>query len=211
MTYQLVPPDDHRCNIAKKSIQFWKDHFIAVLSGAASISPFCLWYQVILQAEKQLFILRQSNVNKNISSYAHLHHNRYYYSIPFVPIGMEALINNITSQRKTWDEHAVKGWVLGTSDENYRFWRLWVQNTRATRIPGMVFFKHKYISNPTVTAADTVIAVAQNMAEAFKTKIIRHFGYKALTAHSNLQKTLPMPPQTKNLPRIRHNIRPPQK
>ena len=36
MTYQLVPPHDHRRNIAEKAIQFWKDHFVAVLSGASS-------------------------------------------------------------------------------------------------------------------------------------------------------------------------------
>ena len=29
MTYQLVPRDDHRCNISKRSIQTWKNHFSA--------------------------------------------------------------------------------------------------------------------------------------------------------------------------------------
>ena len=28
MTYQLVPPDDHRRNLSEKAIQTWKDHFI---------------------------------------------------------------------------------------------------------------------------------------------------------------------------------------
>ena len=37
MTYQLAPPDDHMWNIAEKAIQFWKDHFIAVLSGITTI------------------------------------------------------------------------------------------------------------------------------------------------------------------------------
>lgn len=37
MTYQLVPPDDHRHNIAEKEIQTWKYHFIAVLSGTKTI------------------------------------------------------------------------------------------------------------------------------------------------------------------------------
>ena len=27
MDYQLVPPDDHRRNLAEKAIQTWKDHF----------------------------------------------------------------------------------------------------------------------------------------------------------------------------------------
>ena len=33
MTFQLVPPEDHRRNAAEKAIQTWKDHFIAALSG----------------------------------------------------------------------------------------------------------------------------------------------------------------------------------
>ena len=52
----------------------------------------------------------------------------------------------------------------------------------------MVFFKHKYISNPTVTAADAVIDVTQNMYDALKTKMYYHLGDKALTALSNLLK-----------------------
>ena len=39
MTYQLVPLDNHRHNIAKKSIQFWKDQFISFLSGVAATVP----------------------------------------------------------------------------------------------------------------------------------------------------------------------------
>ena len=33
MKYQLVPPHDHRRNIAEKAIQVFKDHFVAVLCG----------------------------------------------------------------------------------------------------------------------------------------------------------------------------------
>eukprot|EP00804_Cyclotella_cryptica_P007766 CCRYP_001371-RA/>CCRYP_001371-RA protein AED:0.39 eAED:0.39 QI:0/0/0/1/1/1/2/0/283 len=39
MTYQLVPPDDHRRNIAEKAIQTWKDHFVSALSGTADNFP----------------------------------------------------------------------------------------------------------------------------------------------------------------------------
>ena len=33
MKYQLVPPNNHRRNITEKSIQTFKDHFVAVLCG----------------------------------------------------------------------------------------------------------------------------------------------------------------------------------
>ena len=63
MTYQLVPPDDHRQNIAMKTIQTWKDHFVAVCSGVFTNFPMHLWYRLIPQAEIQLLLLRKSNVN----------------------------------------------------------------------------------------------------------------------------------------------------
>jgi hypothetical protein len=33
MKFQLVPPHDHRRNIAKKGIPVFKDHFVSVLCG----------------------------------------------------------------------------------------------------------------------------------------------------------------------------------
>ncbi len=39
MQYQLVPPNDHRCNIAEKTIQVFKAHFISILCGADKAFP----------------------------------------------------------------------------------------------------------------------------------------------------------------------------
>ena len=102
MTFQLVPPDKHRRNIAEKAIQFWKDHFVSVLSGAASTFPLRLWCQVIPQTERQLLLLRQSNVNPKISSYAHLYGPHDYAALPFVPIGMETLVHDKPGRQRTW-------------------------------------------------------------------------------------------------------------
>ena len=50
MTFQLVPPDDHRHNLAEKVIQTWKDNFIGVMSRTAAGFPNHLWFQAIPQA-----------------------------------------------------------------------------------------------------------------------------------------------------------------
>jgi hypothetical protein len=34
MKFQLAPTHDHHCNLAKKAIQTFKDHFVAILCGA---------------------------------------------------------------------------------------------------------------------------------------------------------------------------------
>ena len=77
MTYQLVLPDDHQSNLVEKAIQTWKEHFIAVLSGTAEKFPLHLWCQTLPQMERQLNLLRQSNLHPKLLAYTHLygHHD----------------------------------------------------------------------------------------------------------------------------------------
>ena len=73
MTFQLVLPDDHRCNLTEKAIQTWKYHLISVIIRTAEIFLFRLWFQAIPQLERQLLILRKSNVNPKVSAYTQVH------------------------------------------------------------------------------------------------------------------------------------------
>ncbi len=43
--------------------------------------------------------------------------------------------------------------------------------TRAIQISGAAFFKHKYLTSPSVTLADLVIAAAENLTQAHETSI----------------------------------------
>ena len=92
MTYQLVPPEDHRRNLAERAIQTWKDHFVGVLSGSTNTFLIQLWCQAILQAERQLLLLQQSRLNPKISAYANVYGTHDHNAHPFVPIGMETLV-----------------------------------------------------------------------------------------------------------------------
>ena len=169
MTYQLAPPDDHRRNIAKKTIQKWKDHFIAEFSAVSANFPMYLWCRLIPQARKQLLLLRQSNVNPKIPAFAYLYGRHNYYAQPFVPIGMEAMIHDKTSRRKKFAQHCSKGFVLGLSPEHKRYWNLWHTSTKATRVSGKVFLKHNYITNPETTPSDVIISAANRMTETLCT------------------------------------------
>jgi hypothetical protein len=46
MTYELVLPDNHQCNMAEKVIQTFKD-FISILSGCALTFSLHLWCQLL--------------------------------------------------------------------------------------------------------------------------------------------------------------------
>jgi hypothetical protein len=56
--YQLIPPHNHRQNIAEKVIQVFKAHFISILCGANKSFPLHLWVRLLGQAEHTLNMLR---------------------------------------------------------------------------------------------------------------------------------------------------------
>ena len=133
-----------------------------------------LWCQAIPQAERQILLLRQSNVSPKISAYAHVYGPHNYDATPFVPIRMESLVHDKPRRQKTFAEHCQKGYVPGTSFEHYHAWTMWMKASCTTRVLATVFHKHKYISNPTVSVADVVIAAASNLTAALKGKTPQH-------------------------------------
>ena len=213
MTFQLVPPDDHRRNLAEKAIQTWKDHFIGVLSGTAETFPLHLWCQAIPQMERQLLLLQRSNVNPSISAYSHVYGQHNYDAAPFVPIGMESLVHEKPRRRRTFAEHCKKGYVLGTAFDHYRSWVIWMTDTRATRVSGTVFHKHKYITNPAVTPADAVIAAAGRLAAVIKGTLSNSMGTDALDELARLgavfTNAAATAPKEEQAPRPRPAIVPP--
>ena len=126
MKFQLVPPNDHRRNVAEKSIQVFKDHFISVLCGTDISFPMRLWCRLLRQAEDQLNMLRTSRVDHTKSAFEVLH--------------------VMPNKRKTWSEHTNSGFYLGTSWNHYRCHEIWVSETSSVRVGQTVFFQHKYLT-----------------------------------------------------------------
>jgi len=61
-TIQLVPPDNHRRDLAERAIQTFKCHFKAILAGVDDSFPMQLWDKLLPQTILTLNLLRQSNV-----------------------------------------------------------------------------------------------------------------------------------------------------
>jgi hypothetical protein len=68
----------------------------------------------------------------------------------------------------TWAERSIDGWYLGTSSEHYRCHIIHVKKTNSERISDTVFFKHKYITQPTLTKVDTVVRAINDLTCALK-------------------------------------------
>ena len=63
---------------------------------------------------------------------------------------------------------AILGWYLGASREHYRCHTYWISEKRSVRIGNTVFFKHKYLTMPTITVADKILTATKDLQESLK-------------------------------------------
>jgi hypothetical protein len=86
-TIQLLPPNNHRQNLAEQAIQTLKTHFKAVLAGIDNTFQMRLWDRLLPQTITTLNLLRQSNAVPTISAYQYIRGKFYYNKTPLAPMG----------------------------------------------------------------------------------------------------------------------------
>ena len=109
MTFQLVPPHDHRRNVAEKAIKTFKDHFVAVLCGADESFPLQLWCQILRHAENQLNLLQKSRAMPQLSAFSHMYGDHDYNAHPWAILGQQVELHVTPKQRRTWESHIKTG------------------------------------------------------------------------------------------------------
>jgi hypothetical protein len=165
---ELTPADQHRRNAAERAIQTFKGHFISVLAGVADGFPINQWDELLPQTILTLNLLRQSNVAPHISAYAYHHGSFDYNRMPIAPMGCAVQFHIKPGQRKTFGEHSADGFYLKTSEEHYRTHVVFCKKTRAKQLADTVFFKHKYITQPTVMPADAIVNAITKLRNAIQ-------------------------------------------
>ncbi len=165
---ELTPADIHRRNIAEQGIQTYKGHFIATMAGVSNDFPIHQWHELVPQIVLTLDLLRQSNVAPNVSAYTYHHGHFDYNRMPLAPMGCLVQFHIKPNRRKTWGEHSSDGWYLTTSPDHYRCHYIFVKATRAKRISDTVFFKHKQITQPTLTTEDLIIKAIQDLTNVIR-------------------------------------------
>ena len=158
--YQKVPLHRHHQNAAEKAISTFKDHFTAILVGVDKNFPRHLWDRLLPQAESTLNMLRATNIAPKILAYAYIYGQHDFNRVPLAPLGCTVLIHNEPTTRKTWENHASEGYYIKTSREHFRCYKTWTTKTRSIQVADTVFFKHQYITMPTVSKVDTIVAAA---------------------------------------------------
>jgi hypothetical protein len=221
---EKTPAEMHRRNITECAIQTYKGHFIATLAGVSDNFPIHQWQELVPQIVLTLNLLRLSHVAPNVSAYAYHHGNFGYNRMPLAPMGCAVQFHIKPNIRRSWGEHSSDSWYLTMSLDHYRCHFIFVKATRAKQISNTVYFKHKHITQPTLTTEDLVIKAIQDLSNAIKggrdlggntqikaikglTNVLRPGNQLPLQAHSpRVQIKAPPRVQFDAPPRVQFNI-----
>eukprot|EP00804_Cyclotella_cryptica_P006024 CCRYP_000276-RA/>CCRYP_000276-RA protein AED:0.08 eAED:0.08 QI:0/0/0/0.66/1/1/3/0/1069 len=120
-SYQLVPPNMHRRNIAQRAIQTFKAHFLSILAGLPSAFRNYLWDMKIPQTELTLNLLRQSHTAPALSAWESYNNAPYNFdATPIGPCGCPVIIQNKPNKHLSWAFRGREGFSIGPALEHYR-------------------------------------------------------------------------------------------
>ena len=71
----------------------------------------------------------------------------------------------ISEMTKTWSEYSADRLYLGVVSKHYICHKILLRNHRQEEAPAQKIFKHKYITQPTVTPADAIIKALSNLKQ----------------------------------------------
>jgi hypothetical protein len=101
-----------------------------------------------------------------VSAYAYLWGEHNYNANPFAPLGCKVEAHVMPSIQETWAPHTASGSYVGNAWEHYRCHEIYICDTKHTRTCLTMFFKHKYLTMPTITPADALIRAANSLTDA---------------------------------------------
>jgi hypothetical protein len=169
--WELVPPHNHRRNVAEKGIQTAKGHIIANLLGCDDTFPLREWHRLLPQIELTLNMLRASNVVPTVSAHLYFYGVHDYNRIPLAPLGCATQCFTGMEQRSSFGSHSCDSWYIGMSNKHYRCYKVFVQDTKEEGTTDTINFHHKRVTNPKVSAADAITVAANNLTETIQTNM----------------------------------------
>ena len=120
-TYQLVPPDVHRRNLAERAIQTFKAHFLSILAGLSKAFPNYLWDKLLPQTELTLNLLRQATIAPDMSAWEFYNKAPFNFdATPIGPCGCPVIIHNKPNKRASWAFRGRDGFNIGPALSRYR-------------------------------------------------------------------------------------------
>jgi hypothetical protein len=101
-----------------------------------------------------------------VLAYAYLWGQHDYNATPFAPLGCKVESHLVPGIRKTWAPHTANRYYVGTAWEHNHCHEVYIIDTRHTQIYSLVFFKHKYLTMPSLMPSDSLIRAADDLTTA---------------------------------------------
>jgi hypothetical protein len=141
---RLVPPGNHRANIAEREMRTIKNQLISIVASCDPQFPARAIPLLFQQAEMTLNMLRQSRVTPAISAYEQLHGPYDFNRTPMAPPGTRAVILDDPSVRASFAPHGTDAFYIGPAMDHYRCSSFFIPSTNRTRISDSVaWLPHK--------------------------------------------------------------------
>ena len=141
--FQLVPPHLHRRNSVERSIQTFKNHFIAGLASVSKKSPVHLWCRLLPHCLLTLNLLRPSRINTKLSAYTQLQGAFNFNPTPLAPPGTKTIIHDKPAIRGSWATRGYEGWYICPASNHYRYHTVYANHTAHERVAETIdFFPH---------------------------------------------------------------------
>jgi hypothetical protein len=145
ITFQLVPPYNHRRNSDERAIRSFKDHLIAGICSTDKSFPVHLWDRLLPQAVITLNMLITSRINPKLSAATHIYGQYDFNRTPMAPPGTRIIAHETQNRRRTWAPHGQDWWYIGPALEHYRCYTVYITKNRGERVVETVdFFPVKF-------------------------------------------------------------------
>ena len=167
-SFQYVPPNNHRANMAEIAVRDGKTHLIAILCGVhPSLVPY---------AELTLNLLRPYGPDPSKSAHTGVYGSSYDFAAhPLAPAGCLCAGFTASDVRPSWAPHGYLSYYLGPSLDHYRCHSLFVISTKASRVTDTVdFFAKQFVlpgSSPVEQLTALVTDMSTTVSEIAKSKI----------------------------------------
>ena len=192
ITFQRVPPCEHRANAAERAIRTFKNHFVSILCTVDSQFPLSEWDRLLPQATLTLNLLRSSRIHPSLSAHASMFGQFDYNRTPLAPPGTKIVAHVAAETRTSFGQHGKVGWYIGPSLEHYRCYRCYFPDTMQERDVLKVDFFPEKTPFPTFTTTTYLHQTAEDMLHLLQHPVpatpnpARTFGPPILNAYAEI-------------------------
>ena len=128
--------------------------------------------RLLRQAKYQLNMLRKLGMDLAKSSFQVLYGTHDYNANLFPPLGKEMELHKMQHKRPTWVAQTRTEYHIGNYWEHYCCYEVWVPETRHVRVGQTIFYKHKYMAQPSVTSLGIIVKATDNLCTMLKNRFL---------------------------------------